>query len=56
LAYAAIAAYDKALGLYLIAKSALALGFTGAPYTVALTSWTATQVNAMIADFTTAPA
>jgi len=52
LAYATAAAYDKALGLFLIAKSVQALGFTGAPYTDALSAWTATDVNAFIADFT----
>ncbi len=52
LTYATIAAYDKALGLYLIAKSAIALGFTGAPYTTALSSWTKTQVDAFVADLT----
>lgn len=55
LTYDNVATYDKALGVYLIAKSALALAFTGTPYTVPLTSWVTAQVNAMIADFTTAP-
>lgn len=53
LSYAAIAAYNKALGLYMLAKTALALGFTGAPYTTALASWTKTQVDAFVADFRT---
>ncbi len=52
LPYATIAPYDKALGLYLLAKSAIALGFTGAPYTTALASWTATQITAFGADLT----
>lgn len=52
LPYAGVAAYDKALGLYLIAKSAIALGFVGTPYSVALSAWTKTQVDAMVADFT----
>jgi len=52
LAYDTIGAFDKALGLYLIAKTALALGFTGAPYTDALTAWTTTDVAAFVADFT----
>lgn len=51
LAYASVATYDKALGLYLLAKTCQALGFTGEPYTTALSSWTATQVNAFEADF-----
>lgn len=50
--YATYAPYNKALGLYLIAKTAIALGFTGAPYTTALSAWTATQIDAMGADFT----
>jgi hypothetical protein len=52
LTYATVAAYNKALGLYLIAKAAIALGFTGAPYTDALSAWTKTDIDAMIADFT----
>lgn len=52
--YATVAAYDKALGLYLIAKAAIALGFTGSPYDTALSSWTATEIGEMGADFTAA--
>ena len=52
LAYDSIGVFDKALGLYLIAKTAIALGFTGAPYTDALTAWTTTDVSAFAADFT----
>ena len=52
--YATAAAYDKALGLYLIAKSAIALGFVGTPYTTALASWVTTDIQGMVADFTTA--
>lgn len=54
LTYATNAAYDKALGLYLIAKAAIALSFTGSPYDTALTSWTATEIGEMGADFTAA--
>lgn len=50
LSYATYAPYDKRLGVYLLAKAAIALGFTGTPYTVALASWTATQFNAMQSD------
>jgi len=50
LAYATIAPYQKALGLYLLAKSAIALGFTGAPYVTALASWTSTQIDALVVD------
>jgi hypothetical protein len=49
--YASVGAFDKALGLYLIAKSVIALGFTGAPYTDALSAWTKTDVDAFAADF-----
>ena len=50
--YAAVAAYNKALGLYLIAKTAIALGFTGTPYTTALASWVTTDIEGMVADMT----
>jgi len=50
--YATVAAYDKALGLYLIAKSACALGFEGTPYTTALASWATADISGMISDFT----
>ena len=50
--YAGIAAYNKGLGLYLIAKSAIALGFTGTPYTTALASWVTADINGMVSDFT----
>lgn len=54
LAYAAVAPYNKALGLYLIAKSAIALGFAGTPYTTNITAWVTADVNGMINDFTNA--
>lgn len=50
--YATAVPYDKALGLYLIAKSAQALGFTASPYSINITAWTATQINSMISSFT----
>jgi hypothetical protein len=50
--YATVAPYNKALGLYLIAKSAIALGFTGTPYTTALASWVTADINGMLSDFT----
>lgn len=50
--YANVAAYNKALGLYLIAKSAIALAFTGTPYTTALASWVTADINGMVSDFT----
>jgi len=49
LAYATIDPFDKRLGLYLLAKAAIALGFTGAPYTIAITSWTGAQVDQLVA-------
>lgn len=49
--YASVAPYDKALGLYMIAKTAIALGFEGTPYTTALTAWVAADVNGMVSDF-----
>jgi hypothetical protein len=52
LAYASVAPYDKALGLYLIAKSAIALGFTGTPYTTNITAWVTADVEGMVNDFT----
>jgi hypothetical protein len=50
--YATIAAYNKSLGLYLIAKASIALGFTGTPYTTALASWVTADINGMVSDFT----
>lgn len=49
--YASIDPFNKALGIYLIAKAAIALDFTGSPYSIALASWTATQVAEFTADF-----
>ena len=50
--YASIDPFDKALGIYLLAKACIALGFTGAPYSTALASWTGTQIDAFVADMT----
>lgn len=50
--YAAVAPFDKALGLYLLAKASIALSFVGAPYTTALTAWTTAHVYSMGKDFT----
>jgi len=47
--YASVAEFEKGLGLYLIAKAAIALNFTGAPYSIALTSWTGAQVDQLVA-------
>ena len=50
--YATVAAYDKALGLYLIAKTAIALAFEGTPYTTDITAWVTADVAGMVNDFT----
>jgi hypothetical protein len=50
LSYAAIDPYDKRLGIYLLAKAAIALNFTGSPYTKTLASWTATHWDALQSD------
>ncbi len=52
LAYATNAPYNKALGLYLIAKAAIALSFVGTPYTTALSGWVTADVCGMVSDFT----
>ena len=52
--YDGVAAYDKALGLYLMAKTAIACGFTVAPYTTALASWVAAEATLFGADLTAA--
>lgn len=49
--YASVAPYDKALGLYLLAKCAYDVGFVGTPYTTNITTWDATAFNVMVADF-----
>ena len=54
LAYDTIANYDKALGLYLMAKAAIDLGFTVAPYTTPLASWAAADCTLFGADLTAA--
>lgn len=52
--YAAVAPYDKALGLYLLAKTAIDVGFTGTPYTTNITTWDATAIDVMVADMAAA--
>lgn len=54
LAYATTAAYDRGLGVFLIAKSCQALNFTGEPYTTALTDWTGADIDLFVADFAAA--
>jgi hypothetical protein len=46
--YDDIATYPKGLGLYLLAKAAIALSFPGTPYTKALSLWTATQIDKLV--------
>jgi len=50
--YATVAPYDKRLGIYLMAKAAIALSFTGAPYTLGIASWTATGLALFESDLT----
>lgn len=50
--YATIDPYEVGLGLYEIAKTAIALGFTGTPYTTALASWVTADINGMASEFT----
>lgn len=42
--------FEKALQLYVLAKGAIVLGFTGTPYTTAIASWTATEIQELIDD------
>jgi len=51
LAYATTAAFDRGLGVFLLAKTCQALGFTGEPYTSALTAWTGADIDLFVADF-----
>jgi hypothetical protein len=46
--YDNIATFPKGLGLYLLAKAAIALSFTGAPYTAALASWTGADIDKLV--------
>lgn len=52
LPYDNVATYDKGLGLYLIAKAAIANDFSGAPYNANITTWTAGDFASMVNDFT----
>jgi len=54
ISYASIDPFNKALGIYLLAKAAIALEFTGSPYSIALASWTTSQVAEFTADFAAA--
>lgn len=50
--YATVRPYSKKLGLYLIGKAAVALGFTGTHYTKTFASWSSVQWNSVAEDFT----
>lgn len=50
LSYASVDPYDKRLGIYLLALTAIALSFTGSPYTQTFASWTGSAFNAMQSD------
>ena len=50
--YATVDPYDERLGLYLMAKAAIALGFTLTPYTKTLSAWTGPQWSAFQTDLT----
>lgn len=54
LTYASVSEFNKALGIYLIAKAAIALNFTGSPYTIALASWSTNNIAEFTADFAAA--
>jgi len=49
LTYDDIATYESGLGLYLLAKTAIALSFTGSPYTKTLADWTGAQIDKLVA-------
>ncbi len=52
LAYATVDPYDERLGLYLMAKAAIALGFLLTPYSLTLTDWVNAQWSAFETDLT----
>jgi len=54
LTYASIAEFNKALGIYLLAKANIAMGFTGSPYSIALASWSTANIAEFTADFAAA--
>ncbi len=47
-------AFAGGLMVYLLAKLATTLAFTGAPYTTALASWTSSEITAMAGDLAAA--
>ena len=46
--------YSAGMQLYVLAKVAQALAFTGEPYATALASWDATEIAALVADLAAA--
>ena len=52
LSYASVAPYDERLGVYLMAKAAIALAFTGSPYTKTLSAWTGPEFSNFQTDLT----
>lgn len=48
--YASVDQYEKALGIYCLAKAAVDLNFTGTPYSTTLADWTTTQVTSLVTD------
>jgi hypothetical protein len=46
--YDDIAVFPKGLGLYLLAKAAIALSFTGVPYSATLSAWTAADIAQLV--------
>jgi len=54
LSYGSAVTFPAGLGLYMLALTAIALGFTGTPYSVAIGSWTSTQIDLLVADLAAA--
>lgn len=52
--YASVAEFNKALGIYLLAKANIAMNFTGSPYSIALASWSTSNIAEFTADFAAA--
>jgi hypothetical protein len=50
LVYATIDTFSKGMQLYMLAKAAIAMSFTGDPYTTALADWTSTEIDKLVAD------
>lgn len=52
--YGSAVSFPAGLGLYLLAITAIALGFTGSPYETAIASWTSTEISALVDDIAAA--